>query len=36
MSADDGTEDLRLLLNSMQVAAESTRRCAEIELTVQV
>ena len=34
--ADDGTEDLRRLLNSMQVSAESARRRAEIELTVQV
>jgi hypothetical protein len=34
--ANDGTEDLRLLLNSMQVSAESARRRTEIELTVQV
>ncbi len=33
--ANDGTEDLRRLFNSMQVAAESARRRAEIELTVQ-
>jgi hypothetical protein len=33
--ANDGTEDLRLLLNAMQVSAESARRRAEIELTVQ-
>jgi hypothetical protein len=32
----DDTEDLRRLFNSMQVAAESARRRAEIELTVQV
>jgi hypothetical protein len=34
-SANDGTGDLRRLFNSMQVAAESDRRRAEIELTVQ-
>ena len=31
--ADDDTEDLHRLLNSMQVSAESARRRAEIELT---
>ncbi len=36
MKQNDGTEDLCLLLNSMQVATESARRRAEIELTVQV
>jgi hypothetical protein len=33
--ANDGTEDLRRLFNSMKVAAERARRRAEIELTVQ-
>jgi hypothetical protein len=33
--ANDATEDLRRLFNSMQVSAESARRRAEIELTVQ-
>jgi hypothetical protein len=33
--ANDGTEDLRRLFNSMQVANESARRRDEIELTVQ-
>jgi hypothetical protein len=34
--ADDDTEDLRRLLNSMQVSAESARLRAEIELTARL